>query len=200
MKIYSYQHRWYDLITYSDLTEDKGHLLTAVKHTTPSILLPTLLSSHLQITEDHYESAWRNSIWELNSTTEHGLHGNIYSSLLGIKSNSLESAALHVECAQRDSRNLNPHDHFVFIQLLNEISSAINKQARPIRSCLDYSKWEMLYKCRSVLNVVTGDNDVHVLLDCARAARRSSEFHPATRYLRQGEIIIAELKILRFRL
>ena len=49
LKIYSYQHRWYDLITYSDLTGDKCHLLTAVKHTTPSILLPTLLSSQPQV-------------------------------------------------------------------------------------------------------------------------------------------------------
>lgn len=51
---------------------------------------------------------------------------------------------------------------------------------------LDYSKWEMLYQCRSVLSDIVGGDDVHVLLDCARAARRSTEFHPAARFLNQG--------------
>ena len=59
--------------------------------------------------------------------------------------------------------------------------------SRPMKSSFDYSKWEVLYKCRSVLTGVTGDNNVNVLLDCARAARRSCEFYPATRFLRQGK-------------
>ena len=50
----------------------------------------------VQVTEDHYESAWRNSVWDLTLTTEHGLHGNIYSSLLGLKTQSLETVSCYV--------------------------------------------------------------------------------------------------------
>ena len=32
-------------------------------------------------------------MWDLTLTTEHGLHGNIYSSLLGLKTQSLETVS-----------------------------------------------------------------------------------------------------------
>ena len=57
---------------------------------------------------------------------------------------------------------------------------------RELRSDFDFSKWEMLYQCRAVTSLMSRENAIDTLLNCARAARRSSEFHPASRFLRQG--------------
>ena len=109
-----------------------------------------------------------------------------------------------MEQAQKECRALSAQQHFVYIQLLKEIEHIANPTAREGAregggvggggGGLDYKRWEVLYQCRAVLAGITGSaGAAETYLECARAARNSGEFHPASRFLRIGKFLLCFL-------